>query len=52
MSLRKLRATGGAAFVLRAPADGLAVVLLCNFQRPGNMKKLSMDMTRSIPPEK
>jgi len=31
-------ATGGAAFVLRAPADGLAVVLLCNLERPATLK--------------
>lgn len=45
-------ATGGAAFVLRAPADGLAIVLLCNLERPGDMKKLSMDMARTILPKK
>ena len=45
-------ATGGAAFVMRVPADGLAIVLLCNLERPGDMKKLSMDMARSILPTK
>jgi serine beta-lactamase-like protein LACTB len=45
-------ATGGAAFVLRAPADGFAIVLLCNLERPGDLKKLSMDMARSLLPQK
>jgi serine beta-lactamase-like protein LACTB len=41
-------ATGGAAFVMRAPADGLAIVLLCNLERPGDMKKVALDMARSV----
>jgi len=41
-------ATGGAAYLLRCPAEGFAIALLCNLERPGDLKKLSMDMARAV----
>lgn len=41
-------ATGGAAYLLRAPGDGLAIAILCNLERPGDLKKLSMEMARAV----
>ena len=41
-------ATGGAAFLLRAPADGLAIVILCNLERPGDLKKLARSLAAAV----
>ncbi len=41
-------ATGGAAYLLHCPGDGLAISILCNLERPGDLKKLSMDMARAV----
>ena len=30
-------ATGGAAYLLHCPADGLAISILCNLERPGDL---------------
>ena len=41
-------ATGGAAYLLRAPNDGLAIAVLCNLERPGELKKLALDLAKAI----
>lgn len=41
-------ATGGAAYLLHCPGDGLAISILCNLERPGDLKKLAMDMARAV----
>ena len=41
-------ATGGAAYLLRAPNDGLAIAILCNLERPGELKKLAMDLAKAV----
>ncbi len=41
-------ATGGAAYLLRCPSEGLAIAILCNLERPGDLKKLSMEMARAV----
>ena len=41
-------ATGGAAFVVRAPYDGLAILVVCNLDRPDDLKKLAVEMARGL----
>lgn len=41
-------ATGGAAYLLRCPGEGLAISILCNLERPGDLKKLAMEMARAV----
>lgn len=41
-------ATGGAAWLLRVPDEKFAVVFLCNLERPGDGKKLAMDMAKAV----
>ena len=41
-------ATGGAAYLLRAPNDGLAIAILCNLERPGELKQLAMDLAKAV----
>lgn len=41
-------ATGGAAYLLRAPVDGFAVAILCNLERPGELKKLAREIARAV----
>lgn len=41
-------ATGGAAYLLRAPSEGVAIALLCNLERPGELKKLAHDMAQVV----
>lgn len=41
-------ATGGAAYLLHCPGEGLAIAILCNLERPGDLKKLAMDMARAV----
>lgn len=43
-------ATGGAAYLLRAPIDGLAIAILCNLERPGELKKLAHDLANVVLP--
>ena len=43
-------ATGGAAYLLRAPVDGLAIAILCNLERPGELKKLAHDLAKIVLP--
>jgi CubicO group peptidase (beta-lactamase class C family) len=41
-------ATGGAAYLLHCPGEGLAISILCNLERPGDLKKLAMEMARAV----
>jgi len=41
-------ATGGAAYVFRCPAEGLAVVILCNLERPGELKKFAQQLAATL----
>jgi CubicO group peptidase (beta-lactamase class C family) len=41
-------ATGGAAYLLHAPRDGLAIAILCNLERPGELKKLAHALAASL----
>lgn len=41
-------ATGGAAFLRRLPAEGFAVVVLCNLERPADFKKLVANITSAV----
>jgi CubicO group peptidase (beta-lactamase class C family) len=43
-------ATGGAAYLLRAPVEGLAIAILCNLERPGELKKLAHDLAKVVLP--
>ena len=41
-------ATGGAAWLLRVPDERFAVVFMCNLERPGDGRKLAMEIAKAV----